>query len=128
VKGISNAIATILMLMAPFGFVYSWYFYFTSMPWKSSGWRGRVTLASLVLISLAVLLWPVMMVLMPAADWVSGAGVGHQVQWVYARAGVASILLLAALLLGLFGRPRLILPIVVACIGAGLFWLFSTMP
>ena len=126
--GISNTIATILVLMAPIGFVYSWYFYFTSMPWKSSGWRGRVTLASLVLISLAVLLWPAMMVLMPAADWGSGAGVGHQVRWVYARAGVALILLLAALVLGLFGRPRLILPIAVACIGSGVFWLMSTMP
>lgn len=68
------------------------------------------------------------MLFKPGADWSSGAGVGHQVAWVYARARAALYALLAALVICFIGRLRLILPIAVACIGTGMFWLFSTMP
>ncbi len=127
-NGISNTIATILVLLAPFGFVYSWYFYFTKMPWKSSGWRGRLTLVSLMLLSLAILLWPINRMTMPAADWSSGVGVGQQVRWVDAGERVGLRVLLAAFVMSFFGRPRLILPIVLACVGTGLFWIFTNMP
>jgi hypothetical protein len=123
-----NDVGPIFVLLAPVGLIYSWVFYLTRMRGEPAGWRSRATLLSLVLVSLAVLLWPAMMVLVPGADWRSGAGVGHQVQWVYARTRVAFGLSLAALVLSLFGRPRLILPIAVACIGTGVFWLMSTMP
>jgi hypothetical protein len=36
--------------------------------------------------------------------------------------------LLAALILGFFGRPRLIVPIIIACAGMSLFWIISTIP
>lgn len=122
-----NLIATIVVLSAPVMLIYGWVCDFTPASEESVGWRGRATLLSLVLVSLAVLLWLLMELLMPGADWRTGAGVGHQVAWV-ARARVALYALLVALVLGLFGRPRLILPIAVACIGTGLFWLVSTMP
>ena len=123
-----SIIVMVLVLLAPVGFVYSWYFYFKCMPWNSSGWRGRITLVSLLLISFAVLLWPINRMTMPAADWGSGAGVGQQVWWVDAGGRVAGRILLGALALSLFGRPRLILPIVLACVGTGLFWIYSNMP
>lgn len=125
---IFNTISVVLVLLGVFGFTYSWYFYITRMPWKTSGWRGRITLVSLLLISFAVLFWPINRMTMPAADWGSGLGVGQQVRWVDAGERVALRILLAALALILFGRPRLILPIVVACVGTGLFWIYSNMP
>jgi hypothetical protein len=86
-------------------------------------------LLSLSLVSLVIVLWPVsMVVLMPKAEWVSGAGVGHQVRWMEAWESGAFRALVVALVLGLFGRPRLILPIAVACVGTALFWRFSTIP
>jgi len=122
-----NVVATILVLFAPVALIYGWVCYFTPQTEEPPSWRGRATLLSLALSSLVIVLWPVMMVLMPGADWRSGVGVGHQVQWVsfWVRAVFRS--LLAALVLGLLGRPRLIFPIVVGCIGTGLLWLFSTM-
>ena len=87
-------------------------------------WRGRVSLwwfAGGYVVA-------VTMLYMPGADWRRGAGVAHQIGWEYARARVALYGLLVALVFCLFGRPRLILPIAVACIGTGLFWLFSTIP
>ena len=124
-----NLVATIIILLAPAGLVYSWAFYLRRMRREpTTGWRNRATLLSLTLVSLVALLWPVMALLMPRADWGSGLGVGHQVQWVEAWHRPIFRALLLAFVLGLLGRPRLIGPIAVACVGTGLFWLFSTMP
>lgn len=122
-----SVVATILVLLAPVALIYGWVCYFTPQREEAPRWRGRATLLSLMLASLVILLWPVMMLLLPEADWQSGAGVGNQVQWVsfWLRAIFRS--LVAALILGLMGRPRLIFPIVVGCIGSAMLWLFSTM-
>ena len=119
-----NDVGPIFVLLAPVGLIYSWVFYLTRMRGEPAGWRSRATLLSLVLVSLAVLLWPAMMVLVPGADWRIGKGVGHEVQWARFAFGLS----LMALVLGLFGRPRLILPITLACIGTGVFWIMSTLP
>ncbi len=124
----ANDVAELIALFAPVGLVYSWYFYFTHMRKAALGWRDGVTLLSLVLVSLVVLLWPVMMALTPRADWGSGFGVAHQVQWVEAWHTPILRTLLSALVLSLFGRPRLIGPIAIACIGIAIFWIGSTMP
>jgi hypothetical protein len=123
-----NIVATALILLSPIGLLYGWFFYWTRMRREPRNWRSWTTLASLVLASLAVLSWPVMALLMPHADWGTGAGVGHQMEWVEAWHKPIFRALLAALVLCLFGRLRLILPIVVGCVGAALFWVFSTMP
>jgi hypothetical protein len=125
---IGNDIAGIIALIAPVGLVYSWYFYFTRMRKAPLGWRGRITLLSLALVSIVALIWPVMMVLTPHADWGSGLGVAHQVQWVESWHTPILRTLLVALVLAFFGRPRLIGPIVVASIGTAIFWIGSTMP
>jgi hypothetical protein len=124
----SNLIATVIVLLAPVGLIYSWIFYSARMRREPTSWRHRATLLSLTLVSFVVLLWPVMALLMPRADWGSGLGVGHQVQWVEAWNRPIFRTLLLAFVLGLLGRPRLIGPIAVAVVGTGLFWLFSTMP
>jgi hypothetical protein len=128
VSATENMIATVLILLAPVGLLYGWFFYLKRMRHEPRSWRKWITVVSLAVVSSVALLWPVMALLMPRADWGTGAGVGHQVQWVEAWHKPIFRTLLGALVLGLFGRPRLILPITVACVGTGLFWLFSTMP
>jgi|SRR5450631_176415 hypothetical protein len=117
-----NLIATVIILLAPAGLIYSWAFYLRRMRREPTKWRNRATLISLTLVSLVALLWPVMVV------WGSGLGVAHQVQWVEAWHTPVFRTLLVALVLALFGRPRLIAPMAVACVGTAMFWLASTMP
>jgi hypothetical protein len=128
VKRASDIAEIMVVFLAPVGLIYSWHFYLTQMRKESTGWRNRVTLLSLALVSLAALLWPVMALLMPRADWGSGVGVDHQVQWVESWHRPIFRTLLVAFFLCLFGRPRLIAPIAIACFGTALFWLFSTAP
>jgi hypothetical protein len=123
-----NFIATVIVLLAPAGLIYGWFHYLTRMREEPACWRNRTTLLSLALVSLVALLWPVMAALVPRADWGSGVGVSHQVEWVEAWHKPIFRTLVVALVLGLVGRPRLIGPIAVACVGTALFWLFSTMP
>jgi hypothetical protein len=122
-----SAIETILVLLVPIGLLYGWFFYLTRMRREPRSWRNRITVASLTLVSLAVLALPVMALLAPRADWQTYEGVRHQLEWIGAWQKIAFRTLLAALILGLLGRPRLILPIAVACVGTALFWLSSTV-
>lgn len=122
-----NFVATILVLLAPVALIYGWVCFFTPVGEEPFGWRKGATLVSLVLASVAILLWPVLMVSMPGAEWRSGIGVEHQFRWVSFWVRDIFRSLVVALILGLLGRPRLILPIVVGCVGTTLLWLFSTM-
>jgi hypothetical protein len=126
-----DLVATIIIILAPAGLIYSWtfyLFYLRRMKSEPTGWRHYVTLLSMALVSLVVLLWPIMFALAPQADWRIGRGVDHQVQWLEAWHRPIFRSLLVALVLALLGRPRLIVPMAVACIGTAMFWLFSTMP
>lgn len=125
---IEGDIAGLIALLAPVGLIYGWYLYFTKIRHESLGWRNRVSVSSLVLACLGALLWPITMMLAPKADWRSYVGVAEQVQFVESWERVAVRTLLVALILSFFGRPRLIAPIAVACLGTALFWIFSTMP
>lgn len=125
---IDNDIATVVVILAPIGLIYGWYVYVTSIRRERSGWRSRFSLMSLGMVSLAILLWPLMMALAPKADWATYVGVAAQVKFVYSFARLALGILLLGFVLCFFGRPRLIVPVVVSCIGTALFWLFTTMP
>ena len=127
-RNTSQVAEIVLVLLAPVGLIYSWHFYLTQMRKEAASWRNRATLTSLGLVSQTALLWPVMVALLPRADWGSGLGVDHQVQWIESWHRPILRALLIALLLCLFGRPRLIVPVAIACIGTALFWISSTMP
>lgn len=73
------------VLLSPVAITYAWWLYFARMWQEPGSWRNRVTLVSLILVSLAILLWPVMIVRMPAADWRNGAEMGFQFRWIGAR-------------------------------------------
>jgi hypothetical protein len=127
VSGPQYIFGNLLILLAPVGLLYGWFFYWTRMRHEPRSWRDRVSVVALGLASLAILLWPVMAMLAARTDWGGSAGV-DQVEWVEAWHRPIFRTLLAAFVLCFFGRPRLILPIAVGCIGAAMFWLFSTMP
>lgn len=106
-------VAAILVLLAPVALIYGWVCFFTPVGEESFGWRKRATLLSLTLASVAVLLWPAMI-------WRTNGAYG-MAPWMK----IAFLSLLVALFLGLLGRPRLILPIVMGCVGTALLWVFS---
>jgi len=125
---IEGDIAGFIALLAPVGLTYGWHFYLTKIRREPATWRNRISTSSMVLASLGALLWPVTMIFAPKADWRTYVGVAQQVQFVELWEKAAVRTLLVAFALCFFGRPRLILPTAVACIGTTLFWLFSTMP
>jgi hypothetical protein len=125
---LENIVVTVVVFLAPASVIYGWYLFFVRVRNVETGWRSRVTFLSLFLVSLAILMWPVMAVFMPHADPIRNTGFEQQLYWGLVWGRIALIILLLALILGLIGRARLILPIVVACIGTGLFWIFSTVP
>ena len=102
-------------------FAYSWFALLKTSPDKSFRWRDRVSLLALLIASGAVLLRFVMPVF-----W--GSDFGRQVQTAQAWTKVSVRGCAVALLLGLAGRPRLILPILVACLATASFWVMSTIP
>lgn len=118
----------LIALLAPVGLIYGWNSYFTRIRKEPAGWRNRASILSLVLASLGALLWPIMLAFEPRADWRSYVGVAEQVHFVESFERVAVRTLLLAFVLCFFGRPRLIGPIAVACIGTAIFWIGSTMP
>jgi hypothetical protein len=121
-------IAGIIALLAPVGLIYGWYFYFNRIRREPAGWRNRISVSSLVLATLGALLWPITMIVAPKADWSNYIGVAEQLHFVELWEKVAVRTLLVAFVLCFFGRPRLIGPIAVACIGTAIFWIGSTMP
>ena len=125
VSKVENAISIVLILLAPCALVYGWFFISRRMATEAASWRNRISVLSLSLISFVALLWPVMMGLALRAN---GKGIGVDEQWIEAWHKLILRTLLAALILGFLGRPRLILPIAVASIGTAMFWILSTMP
>jgi hypothetical protein len=109
---------TLIVLLASVGLIYSWYFYFSRIRREVAGWRNRVTVLSLTLVSICVLLLPVILVLMPRV-----VGVPQKFQFLESWRTPIVRILLAAFLLCFFGRPRLIGPVAVACLGTALIWL-----
>jgi hypothetical protein len=128
VTTIERIIPAVFLLLSPIGLLYGWFFYSKHLRHENASWRNRVTAVSLASVSLAFLSWPAMAVLAPRADWATGAGVGHLMRWVEWWYKPIFLMLVGSVVLCLFGRTRLILPIAVACVGAATLWLFSTMP
>jgi hypothetical protein len=120
-------IAFFIALLAPIGLIYGWRFYSAKIRLEPAGWRNRISVLSLALASLGALLWPITMIFAPKADWINYVGVARQVDFVEWWEKVAVRTLLVAFVLCFFGRPRLIAPIAVACLGTTLFWAFSTI-
>jgi hypothetical protein len=113
---LENTLTIVVVLLAPVGFFYAWNYYLQKLRKIPFGWRNGATLFSLMLVSLAVLLWPLMIYINPQ---MSGIEVWH-----------TYILRICAMavILSFLGRARLILPISIACIGVAAFWITGTMP
>jgi uncharacterized membrane protein len=123
VRLVENIVATIVVLLAPASLIYCWWVYWMKMSGDRADWRGRFTLISMTLVSLVMVSWPTHVLFMPRI----GSRL-EQFRWVAVREVGAVAALLVALFLGLFGRPRLILPITLACMGIAIFWVMSTIP
>jgi hypothetical protein len=115
-------VAWIAFLIAGFlCFVYSWFVLLKMSADKSFRWRDRISLLALVIVSGAVL----MRFVMPAF-W--GLDFSGKVQVAQSWTKVSLRMCAAALALGLAGRPRFIVPLLVACLATAVFWVMSTIP
>ena len=119
---ILSQLAWIAFLIAGFFcFVYSWFVLLRMSPDKPFRWRDRISLLALIIASGAVLLRFVM-----PAFW--GSDFGGQVRMAQAWTKVSVRICAGALVLSFVGRPRFIVPLVVACLATAGFWVMSTIP
>ena len=125
---VENNLAGIVVILAPVGLIYSWYFYFSKLRREPSRWRNKISLIALVLASLILLLWPAAMIFAPKVHSATYVGAPEYQKFVDTWMKVAVRALILPFVLCFLGRPRLIAPIAVACVGTALFWLFSSMP
>ena len=109
------------------GFGYSWYFLYTSYRQGRLRWREWVSPVALGLASLAAASWFGMAALMPSVNWATGSGVERQINFANKWAAVVMVACSVAFVLGLVGRPRLVVPIALACLGTATFFILSTM-
>jgi hypothetical protein len=104
-----------------FCFVYTWFVLLRMSPDQPFPWRDRISLFALIIASGAVVLRFVM-----PAIW--GSDFGAQVRMAQAWTKVNIRMCAVALVLGFVGRPRFIVPLVVACLATAGFWVMSTIP
>jgi hypothetical protein len=110
-----------IVIAGVIGFFYSWFRLIKAYRNKSFRGRDWVSLAAIVLVSVAVFL----RILMPTL-W--GSDFGAEVRFAEAWTRVSVRFCALGLLLGFLGRPRLIVPITLACLGVAVFWVVSTIP
>jgi hypothetical protein len=107
------------MTLGLFGLFYAWLYYLRSLRKEAFPIRNRCTLISLVLVLLALILWPISLIFAPK-DFLSAVHYGDV--WVNF---VIMPICVAAAVISLIGRPRVIIPILIACLGTVLFWAVS---
>ena len=115
------SVAPILGLCCPFIWLWGLVKYLKVPPF--SDWRSRASLVGLSVPILSVVLWCVMLLV------VSGKGLHGPTRSENHLIAMAGFWLpLGGMLVGLAGRPRLILAIVPASIGTMFFWFATTLP
>ncbi len=110
------------MLLTPVAWFTSWWFGLKAIADDGKSWRNRVSLAALGIVTLTGLLWlPAMMIAVSHPP-------SHNARTADEFAGVAVLVCGLALILSFVGRPRLIAPIVLTCLGTASFWIGTTIP
>jgi hypothetical protein len=118
-------IITALVLISPFVLVWGWVRYLR-VP-NRSDWRSRASLIGLSAPLLSGVVWAALLTLAPALAWGYKPGTPHP-QLVERLITVGAWIPIVGMLVGLAGRPLLILAIVPSSIGAVLFWYTTTLP
>jgi len=114
------AIINAVCVVSPLILLWGWVKYL-QVPTRSD-WRSRASLAGLSAPLLSVGIWAVMLLLARTKEWhTSSPAMQHAI-----RLGIWIPIL--GMLIGLAGRPRLILAIVPTCIASVLFWYGTTLP
>jgi len=114
------ALNLLIFVGTPLGFFYGWRMYRNESS-KGVSPRLRASLMGLLAATVSVGLWVMTVLLARAMGWRT---TDPGVSWLI---GTGELLPLLGLFIALFGRPRLILPIVLTCIGTSLFWYGTTV-
>src|SRR5438874_10767865 len=111
------------VIFAPFAWGTSCWFGLKAITEEPKSWRNRVSICSLTIVTLAGLLW------LPAALFLAHKRSGSNFfGTAHGWAAMAILICACALVLSLFGKPRLVTPIVFTCLGTASFWFGTTIP
>jgi len=105
------------IILTPLAWGASWWFSLKAIAQERTNWRNKMSLAALAIATITGWLW------LPAAFYASS----HLVvvdKWV----SIAVLLCAVAIIVCFFGKPKLIIPIALTCLGTASFWVGSTVP
>jgi hypothetical protein len=112
----------ILIILTPFAWGTACWFSFKATAQDRKSWRNRLSLVALSIVTLVGLLW------LPAGFIAARDPGTGKFRIIDEWTAVAEVICGCALILSLFGRPKLIIPIALTCLGAGAFWIGTTIP
>lgn len=125
----TDAIITASVFVTPLTLALGWKWAIEAFRENRTNWRNKASLVAVILVTIAVVCWPIMGATVPKINW-SSRSAGDD----YGRASTAiehwhRVVLkftAAGLLVSVFGKPRAILPIAFSAIGVSVFWIVST--
>ena len=115
----------IFVILTPFAWAAAWVFALRAILKEPKSWRNRISIGSLGLLTLIGLLWLPVAVYSSGTESAASAGFAVHMKNVQEWSKFAGRGCVLPLVLSFFGRPRLIAPIAMACIGTALFWFFT---
>ena len=113
------------VILTPFAWAAAWVFALRAILKEPKSWRNRVSIGSLGLLTTIGLLWLPVAVYSSGTESLAGAEFAAHLKNVQDWSRLAGRGCAVPLVVSLFGRPRLIAPVAIACIGTALFWFFT---
>lgn len=111
-----------LIFAAPVAWISAWWFLLAAHKRELRNWRNRVSFVSLVLVTVAGLLFIPIRIYNSGMDWKSA---DTHMRHTLAAANIAIKICGISLLLSFFGKPKLIALIAIVCVGTWLLWALS---
>ena len=126
----TNVVVNLLILFAPFAAVVSGVAAVRGVRQDSADWHNRLSLVAVLFILAAAVLWPIVRAFAPPLPLQSDPAYlqawDRAHKYIVACRWVGIGLCVSAFAASVFGRIRVILPVLMASTGTALFWWVST--
>jgi hypothetical protein len=120
-------IILVLMFGAPVSIIYSWYYFLKRMLPTKRSWRDYMSVAATFLITIVAIAW-IPCITYLRSEYIGPGGLNWKVYEAlgqFLRPAILTIVL--SILLGVVGRPRLIMPLMVGSLGTFCWWVLPIL-
>ena len=110
---------------APVACFLAWWLLIAAYKQEPPSWRNRISFLSLVLLTITILLFVPIRMYNSGAGWKTALGFDTHMRHTLLAAAIAIRTCAVAFIVSVFGKPKLIALIVIACIGTWMLWAIS---